>query len=130
LIYTPRSHRHSLTDVLTLIHTNQSINPQSIDKFVLTVLFVQQNFHLFLHHGFKGMVGLGDSLFVRQLAVHEGTGATLLHHFCTVVSGQLAKAIVAVNNGVVHDAGVGQYKTTVCNVQCLCTHIKTGMKFK
>lgn len=41
-------------------------------------------------------------------------GAALLHHLCPVVARQLAEAIVAVDDGPVHDLSVSQNKVGVC----------------
>ena len=70
---------------------------------------------MLLDHRFEGVVRFGDGLLVGELAMHKGTGAALLHHFGTIVAGQLAKPIVAVDNWVVHDPGVGQDEAAVCN---------------
>lgn len=41
-------------------------------------------------------------------------GAALLHHLCSVVARQLAEAIVAVDDGPVHDLSISQNKVGVC----------------
>lgn len=41
-------------------------------------------------------------------------GAAFLHHLCSVVPGQLAEAIVAVDDGPVHNLGISQHKVGVC----------------
>lgn len=41
-------------------------------------------------------------------------GAAFLHHLCSVVPGQLAETIVAVDDGPVHNLGISQDKVGVC----------------
>lgn len=41
-------------------------------------------------------------------------GAAFLHHLCSVVPGQLAETIVAVDDGPVHNLGVSQDKVGIC----------------
>lgn len=49
-----------------------------------------------------------------QLSRSLPAGAALLHHLCSVVARQLAEAIVAVDDGPVHDLSVSQNKVGVC----------------
>lgn len=41
-------------------------------------------------------------------------GAAFLHNFCSVISWQLAKSIIAVDNGPIHYLGITQDKISIC----------------
>lgn len=110
---------------------------------VLTVLLVHQNLkrvHLVV---LKGLSNLLAHLLVRQLSVHEAAGeniglskyryrlsagpttvcvgggvvvpagAALLHHLGSMVAGQFAEAIVAIDDRPVHDLSVPQHEVSV-----------------
>ena len=57
---------------------------------------------------------LGHGIFVGELAVHKTAIAWLLHDLGSRVSRELAEAIIAVDNRIVNDPGVGQHEAAVC----------------
>ncbi len=80
---------------------------------LLTVLLVEQDLKLLRLVLVQRGVDLLDGGLVRELAVHEAHPAGLLHHLGPVVARRLAEGLVAVDDGVVNDLGVGQQEARV-----------------
>lgn len=100
-------------DLLLRLLTNFLITGTRV---VLTVLFIEQNFELVLLLLFQCDVDLINGALIGQLAVHEAHPTGLLHDLGPVVARGLAKALVAVDDRVIHDLRVRQQKTRIrCN---------------
>ncbi len=83
--------------------------------FVLTVFLVEEHLDLDLLLAVERLLDGQHGVLVRQFAVHEATRRALLHYFGTTVAGQLAEAVVAVDDRVVDDARVRQQERAVCS---------------
>lgn len=79
----------------------------------LTVFLVEEDFKLVVELVLEHVVYPGDGLLIRQLSVHEGTPAGLLHNFGAIVAGDLAEGFVAVHDGEVDYLCVGQQEAAV-----------------
>ena len=65
--------------------------------------------------------------------MHSAAHSRLLHQFGALEPGQLTQSLVAVDNGKVDDASVGQQEVAVCNVITIDLHwrinqVKTGSR--
>lgn len=79
----------------------------------LTVLFVQENFHLHLLVVFQATFNFRDACPISHFAIHESTATRFLHHLGAIVARDLAKRFGAVDDWKVHNLGVGQQKTAI-----------------
>lgn len=56
-----------------------------------------------------------DSFRVSQLTKQKTAVAVLLHDLRTCVTGELAKPVASVHDGILHDLRIREYKDRICD---------------
>ena len=97
----------------TALKKQQTYKRKQTKNGQLTVFLVQKYLHLLLFQALKGVLQFPDGSLVCQVAVHEAARARLLHHLGPVVARQLAESVIAVDDRVVYDPGIGQDETGI-----------------
>ena len=105
-----------------------SVRATFVNGLVLTVPLVNDELHLHGRLVLERLLHLLNGVLVSQVPVHKVTRAALLHDVSPCAPRHLTETVIAVDDGVPDNSGIGQDEVAICKSKTKKKKKREGLK--